>query len=210
MKSTTKIDLSYFRSIERLGSKTYIPTDQDILWSRVMTTKFSKTSSMERSNGYGVRGVRSERNKWKYVCDKVGTILFTINIASYDKPLFKDKSFKDKSVDDMSEALYLFKFVVNSPWFIDTQFALLFTKCDTLAAKLKASPMRKYFLDFDGGDDIEDAKAYITDRFVSLSLRDKKTIEVYYTSSIDDLRSSAKTTNGLFIKPETPLTSLSS
>ena len=180
MKPTTKIDLSYFRSISRLGSKTYIPTDQDILWSRVMTNRFSVTSFMEGINVYGVGGVRSERNKLKQLFENLGAILFTVDIASYDKPLFEDES-----VNDMAEALYLFDLVVNSPWFVDTQFALLFTKCDTLAAKLKANPMRKYFLDFDGGDDIEKAKAYITDRFVSLST---ETIEVYYTPASSMIR----------------------
>ena len=184
MKTTTKTDLSYFRSISRLGSESYVPTDQDILWSRVRTTGISATSFGKGVDVYDVSGVRSERHKWRHCFENVGAILFTVDIASYDKLLCEDET-----VNDMSEALSLFDSIVNCQWFVNTKFALLFTKYDTLAAKLKASPMGKYFVGFDGGDDIEKAKAYITDRFVSLS---KETIEVYYTSFIDDPRSPAK------------------
>ena len=55
-------------------------------------------------------------------------------------------------------------------WFVKTEFALLFTQYDKLAAKLHANPL-KDFPDFEGGDDLEEATAYITNRFVSLSQR---------------------------------------
>ena len=87
----------------------------------------------------------------------------------------------------------LFDSIVNSMWFANTKFALLFTKYDRLAAKLKASPLKNYFLNFGGGDDLEEATLYITNKFVSLDQDDDRTIEVYYTSIVDDQRSLGKT-----------------
>ena len=137
---------------------------------------------------FDVGGARSERKKWVHCFENVGAILFTVDIASYDQLLFEDET-----ANRVTEALTLFDSIVNSRWFINTTFALLFTKYDRLAAKLKASPLKNYCPDFEGGDDLEEATAYITNKFVSLSQQDDRTIEVYYTSIVDDQRSLGKT-----------------
>ena len=137
---------------------------------------------------FDVGGVRSERKKWIYCFENVCAILFTVDIASYDQLLFEDET-----ANRITEALMLFDSIVNSMWFANTKFALLFTKYDRLAAKLKASPMKNYFLNFGGGDDLEEATLYITNKFVSLDQDDDRTIEVYYTSIVDDQRSLGKT-----------------
>ena len=36
--------------------------------------------------------------------------------------------------------------IVNSKWFVNTKVILCFTKQEKLAAKMEASPMKKYFL----------------------------------------------------------------
>ena len=38
-------------------------------------------------------------------------------------------------------------------------------KYDKLAAKLKANPLEIYYPDFEGGDNLDEATAYITNRF---------------------------------------------
>ncbi|MCJ1403255.1 guanine nucleotide-binding protein subunit alpha [Xylographa trunciseda] len=181
----------YFRSILRLGGSDYIPTAHDILRSRVKTTGITETTfdvGGQEVFLFDVGGVRSERKLWIHVFEDVGAILFTVDIASYDQLLFEDET-----VNRVQEALRLFDSIVNSRWFKKTAFALLFTKYDKLAVKLKASPLKYYFPDFKGRDDLEEATAYITNRFVSLSRHDDRTIEVFYTSIVDDERSLGKT-----------------
>ncbi|MCJ1377204.1 guanine nucleotide-binding protein subunit alpha [Xylographa soralifera] len=181
----------FFRSISRLGNSSYVPTDQDILRFRVKTTGITETTfdaSGQILLIYDVGGVRSERKKWIHCFENVGAVLFTVDIASYDQLLFEDEK-----VNRIQEALTLFDSIVNSRWFVHTEFALLFTKYDKLATKLKASPLKNYCPDFEGGHDLAEATAYITDRFVSLSRHDDKVIEVYYTSIADDERSLGET-----------------
>lgn len=137
---------------------------------------------------FDVSGKRIERQKWIYCFENVGAILFTVDIANYDQLLLEDDR-----VNRMQEELTLFDSIVNSRWFVKTKFALVFTKYDKLAAKLAYSPLRRTFPDFEGGDDLNEATAYITNRFVSLSEHNDKTIVVYYTSIVDDQRSPGKT-----------------
>lgn len=60
--------LSYFDAAARIGQKNYIPTDQDILRSRVKTTGITeavcKISGKVTFRCFDVGGQRSERKKW--------------------------------------------------------------------------------------------------------------------------------------------------
>ena len=131
--------------------------------------------------------MRSGRKKWIEFFKNINAILFTVDIASYDQMLFEDET-----ANRIQEALTLFESIVNSNSFPKRTFALVFTKYDRLAAKLKTNPLKNYCPDFEGGDDLEQATAYLTERFVSLNNRDDKTIAVYYTSIVDDERSLGK------------------
>lgn len=59
---------SYFDATPRIGQKGYIPTDQDILRSRVKTTGITeavcKISGKVTFRCFDVGGQRSERKKW--------------------------------------------------------------------------------------------------------------------------------------------------
>ena len=138
--------------------------------------------------------LRTEYNEKIRCFNNVGTILFTVDIAGYDQ-----LPSEDKTVNGMHEALVLFDSIVNTKRFTNTSFALFFIKYDKLAAKLKASPLKNYFPIFKGGDDLEEAAAYITKKFVSLSQHSNKTIDVYYTSIVEDRRSPGKMAKG-FLK----------
>lgn len=181
---------SYFRSIERLGESSYVPTDQEILYAWVVTRGIAEhtfVASGQRVVVYDVGGIRSERNKWIDCFEDVGALLFTVDIACWDQLLFEDET-----VNRMQEALILFDDTINSIRFFSTETALIFTKCDKLAAKLKTTPMKKFFPDFEGGDDLQNARAYITDRFISLNQHSDKNISIYYTSIADDEKSLGK------------------
>ena len=93
----------------------------------------------------------------------------------------------------MQEALSLFDSIVNSRWFVKSKVALIFTKYDKLAAKLESSPLKNYFTDYERNNNLEEATAYITDRFVSLNQHKTKLVEVYYTSIVDGPQSLGKT-----------------
>jgi G-protein alpha subunit len=85
---------SFFEDIERLFAKDYIPTDQDILRSRLRTTGITETIFDLGTLTYrmfDVGGQRSERKKWIHCFENVNCLLFLVAISGYDQCLVEDK-----------------------------------------------------------------------------------------------------------------------
>jgi guanine nucleotide-binding protein subunit alpha len=58
-------------------------------------------------------------------------------------------------------------------------------KIDRFKEKLPISPMNKYFPDYDGGDNYEQACDYILERFVALNQSEIKQIYTHFTCATD-------------------------
>lgn len=155
----------YFDSIDTIASPTYVPSDADVLRSRVKTTGITETTFIIGDLTYrmfDVGGQRSERKKWIHCFENVTTILFLVAISEYDQLLFEDET-----VNRMQEALTLFDSICNSRWFTKTSIILFLNKIDRFKEKLPVSPMKNYFPDYEGGQDYGAACDYILNRFVS-------------------------------------------
>ena len=86
---------SYFKDIDRLFAKEYLPTDQDILRARLRTTGITTTlfeTGNFRYKMFDVGGQRSERKKWIHVFDNVQVVLFLVAISGYDHALVEDRN----------------------------------------------------------------------------------------------------------------------
>ena len=139
---------SYFEAIDRIRDPNYLPTDQDVLRSRVKTTGIIETTFHIGDLIYkmfDVGGQRSERKKWMHCFENVTSIVFMVAISEYDQVLVEDES-----VNRMQEALTLFDSICNSRWFIKTSIILFLNKIDLFKNKLPKSPMAKYFPEFTG------------------------------------------------------------
>jgi guanine nucleotide-binding protein subunit alpha len=94
--STTPTNsLSFFQNIDRLFQKDFLPTDQDILRTRLRTTGISETIFELGNLTYkmvDVGGQRSERKKWIHVFDNVQVVLFLVAISGYDHVLVEDRN----------------------------------------------------------------------------------------------------------------------
>ncbi|KAF7625433.1 hypothetical protein AFLA_002295 [Aspergillus flavus NRRL3357] len=137
----------YFDAIERIAQPDYLPTDQDVLRSRVKTTGITETTFIIGDLTYrmfDVGGQRSERKKWIHCFENVTTILFLVAISEYDQLLFEDET-----VNRMQEALTLFDSICNSRWFVKTSIILFLNKIDRFKEKLPVSPMKNYFPDYE-------------------------------------------------------------
>lgn len=76
--------MSYFDAIQRVGQANYVPTDQDILRSRVKTTGITETTFKIGELTYklfDVGGQRSERKKWIHCFENVTAIVFLVAIS---------------------------------------------------------------------------------------------------------------------------------
>lgn len=108
----------YFNSIDRMAQGGYMPTDQDILRSRVKTTGITETTFQVRSlyssvvkmdweltlatlvpqvgeltyKLFDVGGQRSERKKWIHCFENVTALVFLVSLSEYDQMLYEDES----------------------------------------------------------------------------------------------------------------------
>jgi guanine nucleotide-binding protein subunit alpha len=161
---------SYFDSIERIGHHGYLPTDQDVLRSRVKTTGITETTFAINNLTYrmfDVGGQRSERKKWIHCFENVTAIIFLIAISEFDQVLIEDETvvcictirilrkFEQRCdiqlfvlQNRMQEALTLFDSICNSRWFVKTSIILFLNKIDLFREKLPHSPLDHYFPEF--------------------------------------------------------------
>ncbi|KAJ3997194.1 guanine nucleotide binding protein alpha subunit, partial [Lentinula boryana] len=132
----------YFNSIDRMSAPGYMPSDQDILRSRVKTTGITETTFKVGELTYklfDVGGQRSERKKWIHCFENVTALVFLVSLSEYDQMLYEDES-----VNRMQEALTLFDSICNSRWFLKTSIILFLNKIDLFAEKLPRSPLGEY------------------------------------------------------------------
>jgi guanine nucleotide-binding protein G(i) subunit alpha len=174
----------YFNAIDRMADSRYMPTDQDILRSRVKTTGITETTFKVGELTYrlfDVGGQRSERKKWIHCFENVTALVFLVSLSEYDQMLYEDES-----VNRMQEALTLFDSICNSRWFVKTSMILFLNKIDLFAEKLPRSPLGDYFPDYNGGDNYDAACDYLLHRFVSLNQSAAtKQIYAHYTCATD-------------------------
>lgn len=173
----------YFDSIERIGDPNYMPTDQDVLRSRVKTTGIAESTFLFGNLKYrifDVGGQRSERKKWIHCFEDVTAIIFLVAISEYDQVLIEDET-----VNRMQEALTLFDSICNSRWFEKTSTILFLNKIDLFKQKLLTSPLNAYFPDYQGGDDYEQASHYLMQRFISLNSSPEKQVYTHLTCATD-------------------------
>ncbi|KAK9459117.1 guanine nucleotide binding protein, alpha subunit [Lipomyces oligophaga] len=174
----------YFEAILRLADPNYVPTDQDVLRSRVKSTGITETRFNVGDLTYrmvDVGGQRSERKKWIYCFESVTTILFLVAISEYDQMLFEDET-----VNRMAEALILFDSICNSRWFIRTSIILFLNKTDIFRKKIMYSSISDYFPDFRGDEkSYEETSTFIRNRFETLNRVDMKHIYTHFTCATD-------------------------
>ncbi|KAK4050603.1 guanine nucleotide-binding protein subunit alpha [Microbotryomycetes sp. JL201] len=94
----------FFENIHRIGSVDYVPTDQDILHTRVRSTgiveeRFQMNNKMTLAV-FDVGGQRSERKKWIHCFENVQVLVFVAAINEYDQFLWEDEA-----VSRMSETM---------------------------------------------------------------------------------------------------------
>jgi guanine nucleotide-binding protein subunit alpha len=139
---------SYFDSIDRISAEMYLPTDEDVLRSRVKTTGITENTfhiGDLNYHLYDVGGQRSERKKWIHCFENVTSIVFMAAISEYDQVLVEDET-----VNRLEEALTLFDSICNSRWFVETSIILFLNKKDLFASKLLKSPIVESFPDYIG------------------------------------------------------------
>ena len=162
----------YFDNVEKFAQPDYICSDEDILRGRIKTTGITENEFNIGSTKFKVLdagGQRSERKKWIYSFDGITAVIFVLAVSEYDQKLFEDER-----VNRMHESMMLFDTLLNSRWFRNTPFILFLNKVDIFEEKVKRTPIRKYFPDYQGRTgDANDGMKYFEKMFLSFNRSDK-------------------------------------
>lgn len=195
--------VSFFGDVDRLFAPTYLPTDQDVLRSRLRTTGITETVFNLGTLTYrmfDVGGQRSERKKWIHCFENVTCLLFLVAISGYDQCLVEDKDAvrmprhqeralvhaDSSNQNQMREALMLFESIANSQWFTRSAIILFLNKIDLFRDKLSSSPIPKYFPEYTGDPtDPKIACKFFDEKFRSLNRNPEKEIYTHFTNATD-------------------------
>uniref|UniRef100_A0AAY4C5I4 Uncharacterized protein n=1 Tax=Denticeps clupeoides TaxID=299321 RepID=A0AAY4C5I4_9TELE len=174
----------YLNDLERLVQPGYVPTEQDVLRSRVKTTGIIETQFSFKDlhfRMFDVGGQRSERKKWIHCFEGVTCIIFIAALSAYDMVLVEDDE-----VNRMHESLHLFNSICNHRYFATTSIVLFLNKKDVFTEKIKKAHLSMCFPEYDGPNTYEDAGNYIKMQFLDLNLRrDVKEIYSHMTCATD-------------------------
>jgi len=175
----------YLNALDRISSPGYIPTEQDVLRTRVKTTGIVETHFTFKDlhfKMFDVGGQRSERKKWIHCFEGVTAIIFIVAMSEYDLTLAEDQE-----MNRMMESMKLFDSICNNKWFTETSIILFLNKKDLFEEKIKKSALTICFPEYTGGaNNYEEAAAYIQLQFENLNKKkDTKEIYSHFTCATD-------------------------
>uniref|UniRef100_A0A8R1HQF3 Uncharacterized protein n=1 Tax=Caenorhabditis japonica TaxID=281687 RepID=A0A8R1HQF3_CAEJA len=179
-KRTKKTETSHTLEEDSLVCRTVSSTHTSVNTS----DSFEATGCVGYYGGkrvFDVGGQRSERRKWIHCFDNVESIIFITAISEYDQVLFEDET-----TNRMIESMQLFNSICNSTWFLSTAMILFMNKKDLFMEKIQRVNITTAFPDYEGGQNYEEAVAFIKMKFAELNLNpDKKTIYMHETCATD-------------------------
>ncbi|UJR15775.1 hypothetical protein I4U23_002709 [Adineta vaga] len=161
----------YLNSLDRLIQIDYIPTQQDVLHTRVRTSGIVETTFTLKKHRFrivDVGGQRSERKKWIHCFEGVTGVIFVSALNEYDLVLEEDNT-----INRLHESLQLFKSICNNRFFQHAGMILFLNKKDLFAEKLRFSPIHICFPDYNGPNTYECSLHYIQEQFEKMDLRGK-------------------------------------
>ncbi len=173
----------FLDQLDRIGAHDFLPTEQDILRTRVKTTGIVEINfSFKNLNFrlFDVGGQRSERKKWIHCFEDVTAIIFCVALSEYDQVLYEDES-----TNRMHESLRLFDSICNNKWFVNTSIILFLNKKDLFQDKIKRSPLVICFPDYLGLNEFELAADYIQAQFVAKNKSTTKEVYCHLTCATD-------------------------
>jgi len=176
----------YFQKLDEISSSSYLPTDEDILASRVRTCGIVEETYVIEGFEFviiDVGGQRNERKKWIHCFDNVNAVIFVAALSEYDQ-----KMFEDETQNRMSDTLILFDSICNSRWFQKTAMILFLNKRDLFAKKIikKSLDSLEEWQDYRGKPhDYTDGVNYFLKKFLEKNELKAKDIYTHVTCATD-------------------------
>jgi len=179
----------FLNQAEKFASPDYLPSDEDVLRARSMTTgivtvpfevKAKGSSSPFKFELVDVGGQRTERRKWIHCFQEVTAVMFIISLSDYNQTLYEDET-----TNRMQESEKLFGEMLNNVFFRETPFIVFFNKVDLFKEKLKTASLSIAYKEYTGSQDYEEALTFIRYRFLNQNKNERREIYPYETTATD-------------------------
>ncbi|KAJ6255149.1 g protein alpha i subunit [Anaeramoeba flamelloides] len=173
----------FLDQLQTIIKEDYVPTNDDLLNLRVRTSGINETRFRKDNLKFcliDVGGQRNERKKWIHSFEEVTSVIYVTAISAYDQVLEEERT-----VNRMKESLMLFNDVCNSRWFTNSSLILFLNKTDIFEDKFSKKELKNVFPEYEGSDDIEDAKVFIRNQFMSLNKIQSKKVYPFFTTAIN-------------------------
>jgi len=176
----------YFGKIDEIKEFEYMPTDEDILASRVRTCGIVEEHYVIDDVTFvviDVGGQRNERKKWIHAFEAVNAVIFVAAISEFDQSMFEDET-----QNRMTDTLMLFDEICNSRWFQNTAMILYLNKRDLFEKKIKIKNIADVadFEDYAGKpNDFDAGVQYFLDKFLAQNHQKNKDIYHHVTCATD-------------------------
>jgi len=194
----------------RIASPDYVPTDADILCSRVRTTGVVELNFVLGNMKFTVLdlgGQRSERRKWHLFFEGISAVLYVVALDDYDTKLYEDET-----INRMDDAMNLFVQTCKMKVFHGTTIILFLNKKDLFKKKIARVDLSKFYPDFQGAADYKEGCKYMENKFMERVQDSGARVYTHFTCAIstknikhvfDDVRTTILignlTTSGLAI-----------
>lgn len=176
----------YFKKIDHISAHGYMPTDEDILASRVRTCGIVEETYVIENVEFviiDVGGQRNERKKWIHCFDNVNAVIFVAALSEYDQMMFEDEK-----QNRMSDTLLLFDSICNSRWFQKTAMILFLNKRDLFQKKVAKQNIADVveWQEYSGKPyDYDDGVGYFLQKFLEKNQQKNKDIYTHITCATD-------------------------
>ncbi|KAJ1309618.1 hypothetical protein OPQ81_006388 [Rhizoctonia solani] len=181
----------FLNDIERIASPGYIPTDDDILRSRVKTIAPTETILPKLEQGlewrlYDVGGARRQRAKWAPFFDDMDLLIVLVPVSAFNQQLAEDHM-----VNRLQDSFEMWIELCKTTALHHIPILLFLNKTDILEKKLNAGiRLSKYLASYgDRPNEPKKALQYFTKRFISLRKSAKAPSStpcyIHHTSVVD-------------------------
>jgi len=143
----------FFQNATKYAEKDFVPTYEDIVRARVMTTGIQETLIQGKSKHgkppkqkfrlVDIGGQRSERRKWISCFEDSDAVIYLSAINEFDMSLIEEPN-----VNRLEESLNLFRNITKGKWFENIPWIVFLNKSDLFREKIQRAPLNDYFKDY--------------------------------------------------------------
>lgn len=151
----------------RYGEPNFLPNNDDMVRIRLPTTGIAEHSFRIKKiwlRIVDVGGQQSERRKWIHCFDCVKSIIFLTALNEYDMYFHHESQYHGKT--RMQESLDLFKLISQIKILANASFILFLNKKDLFEEKIAHVPLKDFFPEYDGPNEVVEAGNFIRQLFV--------------------------------------------